>query len=377
MVYLNVNNGLYYTDEEFATLANGLLDDGSYGTNYVNGEFRGYIAARLDGAETYDEETGYWVPMTAYFLPNGQETTLGLDAGYLGTGFWNDVFYTGGIPNPNYTGFWQSWRGMPAHLVKTPWGTYFLNGQATDLNHDGTGTFQGAHYINGQLSQLDLNGDGVIEGKIYRNGYLFTGFLNGALYAAGLQNPTYTGRIMAGDGGAAVNWWGAYYINGQPTTLEWWGNGLFNGVNYANGIANFTGVYNGQNYIQGSASFTGTFEGTNYIQSQNAATFTGVHNELRYENGALFTGDFEGTNYIQGQNAATFTGTYEGTSYVNGIADFTGVYNELRYENGVLFTGIFDGDNYINGISNFTGVFNGQNYVNGAASFTGVSNGLR
>ena len=69
---------------------------------------------------------------------------------------------------------------------------YYINGQETTLNQNGTGAWNDKYYISGVQTTLDQNGNGFY--------FMF------------------------------------YYINGQATTLDENGSGTWNGQNYTNGI---------------------------------------------------------------------------------------------------------------------------------------------
>jgi hypothetical protein len=401
MVYLNNDNGLWYTDEEFTTLANGWIS-----------------AWNPDWGMT----SGYW-------YVNGVQTNY-LD--YAGYGVIDGVAYINGQAQPDFTGVLYN-SGL-APIV-------FINGQAQP---DFTGVFDGFYLVNGQFqTRLPEGGTGsVIDSGsdlhpwgaqwYFINGEFMpglnpkgSGVSNGVLYVNGVPNPTFTGYI--GSFSVYVGMWnnGQLYVNGVNELAIGKYSSIVEGLGeFGTGHAtHYFEVNPGENWqstdlgrYENGSLFTGEFEGTNYING--SSSFTGEFEGIRYENGALFTGNFEGTYYINGQltglnesgdgyidgveyrggqpytpptpfeefmnytggngefeglryqNGSLFTGEFEGTNYINGSSSFTGVYNGFRYENGSPFTGEFEGTNYINGSSSFTGEFEGIRYENGAL-FTG------
>jgi hypothetical protein len=133
-----------------------------------------------------------------YYL-GGEATTLDQN----GTGDWNGLHYEGGNPATGYYGSY-----------------YYINGYQTTLDAYGSGSWQKqpnggyAYFLNGDETTLDpMSGSGV---------------WNGLVYYQGNQQPT--------------GWNGSYYyIDNVQTTLIFDGSGTWNGYEYVNGTKRVVG----------------------------------------------------------------------------------------------------------------------------------------
>ena len=325
MVYLNNNDNLYYTEEEFTNLAQGY--DGDFGNP--------------------NNDIGYFI--------DGQLTTL--DSG--GYGIWNNVVYTSGQPNPTYTG------QIYDVIINT--NVYFINGQLTTLNDRGNGDWNGSHYVygsvftdgrddntgvwyvNGQATNLNNYGDGIIDGIIYQSGQAY---------------PNYTGSFE-----------GVYYINGQTTTLDSAGQGYWNGIYYYS-ISNT--AYETTLDSNGNGEWTTPPDN---IQRHFIGGYTAYgldpNNNNWYRDGLLAQGksNDDGMWYFNGQQSTldyNGSGFWDGKAYYNGQEQPTG-WNDYFYYIDNVETTLDSGGN---------GTYNGQTYVNGVVQGGGggsidLTNGLQ
>ena len=151
-----------------------------------------------------------------------------------------------------------------------------------------------------------------------------------------------------------------YYIGGQATTLNEFGDGTWNGDLYSGGTL-FTGTSGGVYYVNGNPA-TGVYGGT-YYESGVAAT--GTSGGVYYVSGSPANGVYSGTYY---QSGVAATGTSGGVYYVSG-SPANGVYSGTYYQSGVAATGTSGGVYYVSG-SPANGTYNQVYYENGIAAAT-------
>jgi hypothetical protein len=106
-----------------------------------------------------------------YYIANGSGgyTKMAAAAGWLGTGYYNGVYYLSGSAQP---GVDSSGTGRAAS------GTYLISGYTTTLDPTGSGYWAGSYgtggsgyYINGTLmTGLNSSGNGISGGRRYVNG---------------------------------------------------------------------------------------------------------------------------------------------------------------------------------------------------------------
>ena len=273
MTYLNENDNLYYSDEGFTTLANGLFT--------------------IDGVDIY--------------YIGGVITSLD----YNGTGIWNDTPYQYGQV---FTG-----TGFIENII-TFIGAYIVNGQITTLQITGNGYWNSDPYIEGQLVT-----DGFFEGADYggSNTYYIGGVATTlSEYGTGIWNdtPYMDGEVFTGTGwiedwqgaGGSTNG-GYYYIDGVATNLDLWGSGVWNDVMYLDGGLFTDGYYYPTNiYYIGGVATTLDQDGI------------GVWNNLTYVFGIIANGfdyDYYYAYFIDGVSTTlneSGSGSWEGNFYING-----------------------------------------------------------
>ena len=290
MAYLNNNDGLYYTDEEFTTLAQGHVD----GSFYISGEL---TTLSVDGfgiwnGKVYveggvEQPTGYNSENGVYYI-NNVETTLDPS----GTGFWNDETYYFGSKQP--TGYNDYF--------------YYINNVETTLDSGGSGFWNDLYYIERVETTLDSGGSGFWNNKAYSyameqptgyNEYFYYinnvqttldsfgyGFWDGKAYAEGAEQPT--------------GWTGYhYYIDNVETTLDNNGDGEWNGQTYINGVVQGGGG-GGENGGGGSVNLESGLQA--FYKLSDASDSSGNGNTLTNNGSVSFASGKLG-------NAAVFNGT--------------------------------------------------------------------
>lgn len=157
-----------------------------------DGDWNGYTYVGGDLAEGYYGIISNSVYTSTYFI-GGVATTLDV----CGTGYWEANYYVDGVQTESaYSNCDLRWY-------------YF--GQAMDgLSVDGSGyQFDFGYFIGGQLTSLDNNGSGYWNNQAYYQGVL--------------QGTGWNGYY--------------YYINHEQTTLDSTGSGTWNGITYSYGTA--------------------------------------------------------------------------------------------------------------------------------------------
>jgi uncharacterized protein YjbI with pentapeptide repeats len=133
MTYLNETDGLYYTDAEFTNLASGLVQE----TYYRSGTPIGYINSS-DGLTYYDsaftipfQGSSLWELGDNTYYVSGQATTLDSN----GSGVWNNKPYSNGsgtdLSNADFNG--QDLSGVDFSNVTNMAGAYFTNANLTNV----------------------------------------------------------------------------------------------------------------------------------------------------------------------------------------------------------------------------------------------------
>ena len=186
--------------------------------------------------------------------------------------------------------------------------------------------------------------------------------------------PTPSSPIIINTPIAPTNGWfnGIYFLNGEITGLNMYGDGEYNGVYYIKGEpTNFveTAEYCWSGLHKGLQYFCGTLA---HGLVDGGWWYNGIQtNELFFYGG---NGTFDGIFY---RNYAPYTGYYAGEWYVAGYlksmlnSDGDGFDGYFLYSGGNLFTGFFGGVYYLNGLATTlgaagTGTWNGQYYSGGA-----------
>jgi uncharacterized protein YjbI with pentapeptide repeats len=327
MVYLNNDNGLYYTDAEFTNIANDIAGD----ILYVNGVPTLY--KNNDNGLWYTDQgftslangpTGLTYPYNARWFINGQLTWLFED----GSGNWNGANYINGVANAT--------------------GPYA-----------GNGGLQKGFYINGVLTTLDLwNGHGVWNNKIY-------GLYD---YAGANINTTHLAGFYPFVDFGSVRWIDGVYVQSyQITDLT--------GVDFSSVVSIDNATLNNINLTGVDFSNVTSWENVNFCGSTLVNTdFSGVTFSSSVSgfdcgqdaSGANFDGATLGNNFglnqLQGATfiGAVFAGGIGGSNFAGANlagADFSGA----TWDGGINMP-IFDGASDITGTifpSWFVGVVNG------------------
>jgi hypothetical protein len=193
--------------------------------------------------------------------------------------------------------------------------------------------------------------------------------------------PTPSSPIVINTPIAPQDGWfaGAYYIDGEITSLNMFGDGEYNGAYYINGQLTeleqasefcWNGVHQNLQYFCGVLA-DGLINGQWWYQ--------GVHvNQLFYNGG---NGVIDGLLY---QNFNLLTGYYENTWYSLGVprpslnSSGSGFVGQLAYMGGTPYTGPLNNSYYVNGepttlSTSGTGTWNGQ-YFSGGAFIGNVGN---
>jgi hypothetical protein len=329
---VNFNNvtdaeGLQFSGSSYT----GLIGDTYFVTINNNGQEQAVPTPLNSSGTGWWASGGYYYQQGAYYI-NGKESTLpesgtGWDSSSSGNSYQSnsDTYYIGGVAttlNESGTGGWNGSEGF----------LYYINGVLMPfLNGNGSGPdyTNNTYYINGELTYLDSNGFGYWNGAWYVNGQVPDSTFTGCVYdnmgnpIGYFQNGNYLGSNVNCDGTGLDNqYYYAYVINGQPTSLSSGGNGYLNGVDgdlYIGGQANPT-------YTGAAWDAYGSFEAY-YINGQLTQldeSGNGTFNDLYYRSGAIFSGYDEnrGVYYISGvatELDSTGSGTYNGQTYVNGV----------------------------------------------------------
>ena len=400
MIYLNENDGLYYTDEAFTTLANGwdtnsnvyyvsgvattLPENGTEIFNdvyYLNGTAIGYINTG-NGLDYYDSAftdpfqlqalwqmeaysnryyiDGYFTPLDMYGDGPGWSGGQPSD-GWSDKGSYNgNAFYLAGTRSPftlgalangfYYNTFWQDGQITPGwHTVAEgapdtngQGGTYFAQNGATTLNSSGSGIWNGTYYIKGNNTTLPESG---------------TGWDSGVYYLSGVE----TTLDSSGNG----IWNNQPYWNGSKTNLD---GSYFSGANLAG--ADFSNVTNMQD-----ANFTGAF--LTGVDLSNVTSIIGVDfinvdlTNVNFGNVTNLTGvNFSGANLtgkdfsnVTNMDYANFDGAnLTGVTFPSGVS---GYYGNVYFVSGQATELDSNGD----------GEWNGGTYIGGVLQGGGVKNG--
>ena len=275
-----------------------------------------------------------------------------------GTVMYSGLVFPGYFTNTmSYIGNAWASNGVAVSGWNATSGGYYIDGVAApSLTPEGNGFYAGNWYANGTLNGWNADSgyilNGVLVGDNQGLDHNGTGTWNGQYYLNGQPYPAANNN-----GYDATS--GNYYVNGQIATLTSAGNGMFNGLWYANGTTNGwnsdsgyvlngvlvgdnqgldhngTGTWSGQYYLNGqpySPASSSGYDATsgNYYVSGQIATLTsagnGMFNSLWYANGTtngwnsdsgyVLNGVLVGVNQGLDQNG---TGSWSGSTYVNGV----------------------------------------------------------
>ena len=350
MVYLNNNDGLYYTDEQFTTVANGFFAD----VLYVNGS-RSFYQFAADSS-----------------FPTGSVSIVRN----------NGLYYTDdaltNLANGRIDGVADSFVGQGVSLpgsssISSGRYVYFIDGQITGLHFDGsgywneelhvygvadfTGPYAGAQgategfYVNGVKTTLDLwGGHGVWNNKIYgsyaNETHLdgFTGYIQTNNYGGFTQLTDLTGV----DFSSVVSVAGANFTGVDLSGLDFSRFTDWSGVQFG-----CTAKVVGANFSGVNFTNNGTVYSNLCFDDASGADFSGAQIGDFYANAGLV-----GVNFSN----AVFTGdiTYKNFFGANlAGADFSGV---PYYPMGQGSAPQFDGATDITGTIfpvNFVGLVNG------------------
>ena len=348
MVYLNENDGLYYTDEAFTTLANGwnsnsniyyvngqdtTLDENGNGfwsdKAYSNGSeqptgWNGYFYY-IDNVQTPLNENGHSSPEYPYDqnLYNGKYYMGGVP--YTGADLNGALYmsrkFTDGLPSSGYAESYFDHKGFYDENGFPMQGWFTVAQGAPDTNGRG-----GTYFWNSGpgATTLDENGSGWYEPY-------------GAYY---INNVEYYGPDSTGTGWAANQ--NAYLINGQITTLDSNGTGFWSDKAYSNGSEQPTG-WNGYFYYIDNAETTLDSNGTGWDSNSN----------VYYIGGSATSLDSNGNGF------------WDSKAYLNGSEQPTGWNEYFYYIDNVETTLDSNGD----------GEWNSQTYVNGVVQNGGGGGG--
>ncbi len=300
-----------------------------------------------------------------------------------------DVGNWEGINFTNYGYLWGSF-GSPTATIN---GVGFANyGYIFSWNIIGG---IGAYYVNSIATTLDQNGSGYWDGTFWiGEGAATKGFIGLNENGTGWNDGTYrdvSDTIQTG-------WSPAYYVSGQPTTLNQNGTGFWNGNLYVNGAIVPTSantlyyVYidfnswetltnwfdyqgnnptsvpwvddyfdydlvdagGGQPFVSLASTISDSVTGTCSIPSiafiqgiVNAGTWTG--NNHGADEGEVFNGGI-----FNGSDFTLYNATINGGSYnINGLVNYNA---SIDYQNitinydGVPYTGVWEGQNWLDGV---------------------------
>ena len=244
--------------------------------------------------------------------------------------------------------------------------TYYINSQATTLDENGDGVWNGEYYFAGSLA------NGVIGGVYYQGGYQATGVVDGVYYYYGSPATGIHGGVHYTAGVPSTGVYsGVYYVSGSP------GTGMNSGLLYSSGSL-YTGISGGYYFISGNLA-TGSDNVNYYINgicTTLDTTGSGVWNGACYNGGSLYTGLDGETCTIYYQNGYIGSGWYTSTYYISGNAtelnsSGTGTYNSLYYFNGSILNGSNGSNYYIAGVcttldTTGNGTWNELRYVDGS-----------
>ena len=222
---------------------------------------------------------------------------------------------------------------------------YWWNNNETTLDSNGTGWFWTLHFLNGAI---DFNGNGLYGDLYYSSGVLFTGLADSVWYINGEATTLDTF-------GSGV-WDEHYYLFGNVTTLDTDGNGW-----WTNPVES---VPTNRCYVSG-AVFNGCMDDGRHftygVVDFDPATSTGISpcDGLFYSGGSIFTGCNSDNHYTDG--VIDFSAGYSvGVSPCDGLC----------HNGGSLYTGYYDPYYYIEGVqtsldSTGNGYWAGNYYING------------
>jgi uncharacterized protein YjbI with pentapeptide repeats len=259
--------------------------------------------------------------LTGAILPLEMTGSIGISGIINNKPYWNSSATN--LDGADFNG--QDLTGVDFSNVTSIAGAYFANADLTgvdfsnvtsleNVNFEGatltgatlpssiSGSYGNVYFISGQATGLDGNGTGEFEGLRYENGTLFTGDFEGQAYVNGVVQG---GGGDNGGGGGIKNGWvdGVYYINDVATTLNDYGHGTWNGKVYYNGS-----IRNGYDPMAGM------------IAGQWGYYIDGVVTELDNEG----NGEWNGQTYVNGVVQGGGGGPTGALTKIAGSAKFYG-----------------------------------------------------
>lgn len=305
-------------------------------SSYTNTYFISGVATALDSSGN-----GYW---GGWYYVSATQTTL--DAS--GNGSWNGAWYWGGVLSTELDASGTGYQGASYGMFSS--GYYYLGG-LTSLGSSGTGYWSGntyasgyvsGYFIAGVLTMLDSCGNGSWNGSNYVDGTVSNSAWSSCANVWYFNGLTESGVDQNGNGWS----WSSnqYFLGGAQTTLDYSGNGTWNGLPYYGGTAQPTG-WNGYSYWITNLETT--------LDSSGSGTWNGG----TYVNGVLQT------------YGVTFAGS------VSGDGDWANVANWLDANGGGAAL-LPDGSSAVTIIANVTQCSSGQPAILPSMVVDGASLGI-